>query len=424
MNQLQEKQNYLMSQYLIEKAVGKNVHLEHLEDLVFNQGYEGAEAALVYIEQLVGMLNEGSGEVAKITTKWDGAPAIICGIDPADGRFFVGTKSVFAKTEPKLVKTKRDLDKWYKEQPGLYEKLLISLKVLPKLGIGNVLQGDFMFDRDSIETADIDGKKMIEFTPNTITYAVPADSDLATRMLRAKMGIVFHTAYDGVSIEEMTASFGVDVSGLNQSKEVWFDDATYKDLTGLASLTPAEQRKIKNTIAAIGSTMRKIKPAKFNVVIENKEFSKFVKPFINQMVRDGKLVANPIVFLNEFLEFYKGKMQTEIDKIAAEKGEDNVGVANRLAKIKSKEEFLEDHSNALLGVLAIYKRLVELKLMIIEKLHQVEGLATFIKDGDQYKVTNPEGFVAVGHHGGAIKLVDRLEFSQQNFNAVNAWKGG
>jgi hypothetical protein len=45
----------------------------------------------------------------------------------------------------------------------------------------------------------------------------------------------------------------------------------------------------------------------------------------------------------------------------------------------------------------------------------VEGIGTFQKTGDGYRVTAPEGFVAIGHDGGAIKLVDRLEFSRTNF---------
>jgi len=411
----------LMTKYLAEAGPGKNTHMEHLEDLVFNHGYNGAEQAIDYITQVVSMLSDGTGESASITTKWDGAPTIVCGIDPSDGKFFVGTKTVF-NLEPKLVKNAASLKKYYGDRPDLMEIMGLALKVLPKLGIGGVMQGDFMFARDTIEQETINGEKMISFTPNTITYAVPAKSDLAARILRAKMGIVFHTAYEGADLASMQARFGVDVSGLNQSKEVWVDDATFKDITGKATLAKDELRKIANTIKAMEATMAKIRPEKFNVVIENKEFSKFIKPFINQLVREGKTVGTSTQFLNDFLDFYKGKIQIEIDKISAEKGPENVGIQNRIAKMQKKEEFLEDNSNAILGVLAIYKRIVELKLLIINKLHQVDGLHTFVKDGDSYKVTNPEGFVAIRQDGGAIKLVDRLEFSKQNFNAAKNWK--
>ena len=87
----------------------------------------------------------------------------------------------------------------------------------------------------------------------------------------------------------------------------------------------------------------------------------------------------------------------------------------RLAKIKAREDWIADNSNNLLGVLAVYKRIIELKQSILHKLSQVEGIGTFQKTEDGYKVTTPEGFVAIGHDGGAIKLVDRLEFSRTNF---------
>ena len=408
------------SQLLIE-ATKKNTHMEHLEDLVFNNGYEGAKEALAYIEQVKNMLADGTGTTGAITTKWDGAPAIICGIDPEDGKFFVGTKAVFSK-EPKLAKSAATLKKFYGDNPGLYEILTLALRHLPKLGISGVLQGDFMFDQASLERAVIDGERMITFTPNTITYAAKADSDIGREIARAKIGIVFHTRYTGDTLADMTAEFGISVAGLNQTKDVWFDDAVYKDLTGIASLKPDELAKINKGIAQAEATMNKLRPEKFDVVIKDREFARLVKPFINQMIRGGKLVGNPLAFLKDFLDFYKEKMNNEIEKIKAEKGENNVGVKNRLKKIKKKEEFIEDNSNALLGVLAVYKKLAELKGMLMAKLQQVEGLGTFVKNGDGYDVTTPEGFVVIGHDGSAVKLVDRIEFTQRNFNSSQKWR--
>lgn len=410
----------LMASYLTE-AAGKNVHMEHIEDLIFNDGFDGAKAALTYIDQVVAMLSKGSGAKATVTTKWDGAPAIVCGIDPADGRFFVGTKSVFGVKEPKIIKTVKNANDWYREkQPELADKLILSLKQLPKLGIAGVLQGDLMFDNVSsqLETTNINGESMITFTPNTITYAVPAKSDLAATMKRAKMGIVFHTVYQGADMQSMEASFGFNAGSLKKSKDVWADDATYEDLTGTASLTPLELGNINNLISAVEATMAKIRPAKFNVVIEDAEFKKYIKPYINKLVRADKSVGNITEFLNDFFEFYREKMQKEIDNLADPEGRAG---QSRVLKIKKQEEFLEDNMNHIAGVLAVFKRLTEIKLLLIAKLHQVEGMGTFIKDGDGYTVTNPEGFVAIGHDGGAVKLVDRLEFSKQNFNAVKQW---
>jgi hypothetical protein len=394
---------------LAEAAATKNTHLEHLEDLIFNSGYAGAVAALDYIESLRAMLGEGTGTTTKLTVKWDGSPAIICGVDPADGKFFVGTKSVFAKGTPRRCKTTKDIQEFYPEQVELQELLLAALKYLPKIGIGGVLQGDLMFTEGSVSTVNVNGEDCYVFTPNTITYAVPVNSQLGQRIAQAKLGIIFHTGYEGDSIETMKASFGVNVSGLNQHKDVWFDDATYKDYTGVASLTPSENVKISKYIAATSNTLEKINQTQFDIILHNKEFSRNIKPFINKMIRGGTHIGEPTEFLKQFITHYTNELTKDIDDPTSRKAQ------NRLVKIKEKEQWIADNSNTLLGILAIYKRIIELKHMVMHKLQQVEGIGTFQKTNDGYQVTTPEGFVAIGHDGGAIKLVDRLSFSRTNF---------
>jgi len=416
---------------LCESATEKAAHLEHIEDLIFNEGYLGAQKALNYIESIRSMLVQGSGKSSNITIKWDGAPSITCGIDPSDGKFFVGTKSVFAQGEPKICKTKRDIKKWYSERPGLADKLELCLKYLPGLGISGVIKGDLMFTASDLVNNTIDGENYLTFTPNTITYAVKADSALAKKMASAKLGIIFHTYYEGPDILHMNARFGFSVAGLNQSKNVWFDDAFYHDYTGIASLTPEENSNLQRGLGQAAITLRKITPHNFNKVLKtsatadkdsaNTEFSKFVKPFINSLVNAGQPLADPTKFLKQFVSYYKGEQEKAIAQLKG--GPDSKAAQARLSKIKEKEEFIADHSNTLLGVLAIYKKVIELKLIIIKKLTQIESYAnTFIKTDTGYQVTRPEGFVAVGHDGGAVKLVDRLEFSHANANAVKNWK--
>jgi hypothetical protein len=245
-------------------------------------------------------------------------------------------------------------------------------------------------------------------------------SELGSRIARSKLGIIFHTAYEGASLPEMSARFGAEVTGLNRTNDVWFDDATYKDYTGIASLTPAENSQISRTIGQAAITLKKINANKFDIILGNPEFANYIKPFINNMVRAGEQVGEPIAFLNRFLAYYKGKQETEIAKLRG--GPESAAAKARVAKIEQNEKFIEDNSNTLLGILAIYKRIIELKLMILAKIQKVESIGTFIKTDDGYKVTAPEGFVAIGHDGGAVKLVDRLEFSKQNFSATKAWK--
>ena len=453
---------------IFEAAEGKNVHLEHIEDEIYNLGYLGAQKALNYLEGLRRMFAQGEGEPTKVTVKWDGAPAIICGVDPADGEFFVGTKSVFAKTEPKLCKSERDINKFYGEQEGLAAKLKVALKSLSKLNIGGVLQGDLMFTPGDVETANIEGQDCYVFTPNTITYAVPVASELGNRIAAAKIGIIFHTAYEGASLPDMQASFGASVAGLTPSKDVWFDDATYKDFTGIASLTPEEDAQIKAVLLAAATTFRKITEADFNRIVFTgrkkisasgkeeetmTEFGTHIKPFINNLIRGGEQVGDPTTFLQNFMTYYRGKMEKDINDLMA--GSDftdeqseaiirymgttdaaqrkamqpelqqlkiKTAIITRVDNIVEKEKFIADNSNTLLGILAIYKRIVEAKLLILQKMQKIESIGTFIKTDDGYKVTAPEGFVAIGHDGGAVKLVDRIEFSRQNFNATKSWK--
>jgi hypothetical protein len=391
----------------------KNTHLEHLEDLVFNNGYAGAQEALNFVDSLRSMLADGAGSATKLTVKWDGSPAIICGIDPEDAKFFVGTKAVFSKGNPRRCKSMGDVIEYYPEQPELQEILKAALKYLSKLNIRGVVQGDLMFTPGTVTTEDVGGESCYVFTPNTITYAVPVNSTIGQRIAKAKIGIIFHTNYTGETIDTMTADFGVNVSSFTQVNDVWFDDATYKDYTGVASLTPEENAKIQNYLSAAVNTMTKIGPQRFDIVLGDKEFSRMVKPFVNKLIRAGNYAVEPTKFLSDFLQHFEAEMMKGIEDLSG--GIEGKPAQARIAKIKDKEQWIADNSNTLTGVLATYKRIIELKHMILQKLAQVEGIGTFQKTNDGYKVTAPEGFVAIGHDGDAVKLVDRLTFSRTNF---------
>jgi hypothetical protein len=140
---------------------------------------------------------------------------------------------------------------------------------------------------------------------------------------------------------------------------------------------------------------------------------------MNTKVRQGQSVGDPIAFLKEFTEYFKDKMEKEIGGLKG--GAESPAAQKRLARIAEKEKFIADNSNTLLGILAVYKQLISLKLMLISKLNKVESIGTFLKTDTGYKVTNPEGFVAIGHKGDAVKLNDRLEFNRANFTLAKEW---
>ena len=153
----------------------------------------------------------------------------------------------------------------------------------------------------------------------------------------------------------------------------------------------------------------------------------YVSKARSQLIASTKSNLNQVAKLNEETSqalkevvTLKGKQEAEIAKLKG--GPESKAAQDRIRKIQEKEQFIADNSNTLLGILAMYKKIVELKLIIISKLQQIESIGTFIKTESGYKVSKPEGFVAIGHDGGAVKLVDRIEFSRENFNATKQWK--
>lgn len=397
-----------------EAAEGKNLHLEHIEDLVFLQGKSGAQSALQYVNSVRDMLEEGGTANSNITVKWDGAPAIFCGIDPADGKFFVAKKGIFNK-DSKVYKTNADIDADISSE-GLNNKMKIALANLSKLGITNVLQGDLMYTRDDLESKNIDGEDSLVFQPNTIAYAVPKDSDLGKRIAASQMGIIFHTTYVGDTMQDMTASFGADVSSLNKSSNIWVDDAAYKDLSGQASLTKQENQQILKGLTVAANAL---KSADFTAV--SGEYKELMMQYVNARIkRNDTQISDPQEFATDFTQWYNDYIQKEISKLKNQDPEAKA-VKARTDKIQAQNDFVSNNMTGIASALAVYKDIIALKNMLLIKLNKVDSIKSMIRTDTGYEVVNPEGFVAIGKDGGAVKLVDRMEFSKNNFNAVKNW---
>ena len=245
--------------FIVEGKEGKNLQLEHLEDEVLNGGVQGVTMAFKFLDALQEMMNGSAKSSVKITTKWDGAPAIFCGKDPADGQFFVGTKSVFAQN-PKLCKTPKDVDEFYSES-GLNPKLKIALAKLKDVGIpdGHVFQGDMMFTSEDLKDKMIDGTDYVTCQPNTIVYAIPKNTPLAKQIKGCKVGVVFHTDYSGKGdLAEYRASFNPAVNKLKAPKDVWIQDAEYSDASGTAMFTAKESKDFSGMINLARAVSKKV----------------------------------------------------------------------------------------------------------------------------------------------------------------------
>jgi len=389
----------------------KNTHLEHLEDDIINRGADGGDNAINFLKAVRNML-AGSGKGTNMTVKWDGAPAIICGINPENGKFFVGTKSVFNKT-PKINYTTRDINR---NHGGVVaQKLSVCLAQLSRLRIKGILQGDLLFT-DDLKDITIDGEKMTSFTPNTITYAVPKDSDIGKRIGRAKMGIVFHTQYSGKKMDSLSASFGT-VTG-SSNRNVFLASAGYKETAVMFS--GSELSKFDAQIRMAEGSLRKAAPV-LNLMSKNISDDLSVgyrlKTYFNYYIKNSNSDMGKVrVMQNQFRDYFESILQNEIDSRKTPKGKEKF--------IKAKADglkFIDRNKQALYFAIASHITLGVAKNTLLQKMSQVQSIGNFLRTSTGYRVTAPEGYVAVDKVAGAIKLVDRLEFSRQNFTMPKGW---
>ena len=403
----------------------KNLHLEHIEDEIFNFGSDGLRSSIEFINSLREMLAGNSTRSLNITRKFDGAPAIFCGTDPEDGRFFVGTKGVFNK-EPKVVKEKSDIRK-LGYAGSLASRLELCLEHLPKLEIDGVLQGDLMFVNQDLQKTLIGGKQYTTFQPNTIVYATdPLQGNIDKIINKAELGIVLHTTYRGNTLPEMSASFGADISRLTKIPEVWVSSAEYRNLSGTVSLNSREHTILYSLMKNTGEKFKKFNVTKLDSFLrfQNNLPSNMkgagIKTYINSKIRKGTKLDNPIKDANEYVNYFEDFVfHKVIRKLKSENA-----IANRTKELNKNLKKIRSFLSIIRGSFEMYNNLVDAKSLIIDKLNQGPRKLnkTFVRTDTGYKVVNDEGFVAISTEtGNAVKLVDRLEFSYNNFNGIKSW---
>ena len=398
----------------LTEAAGKNLHLEHLEDEILNFGIAGGRSSIQFLQSLRDMFAGSSKSKLNVTVKWDGAPAVFAGPHPETGKFFVATKSLFRKrnAEGAIYYTDEDIDN---DKSGvLASKLKVCLAEFPKLGMTEILQGDLMFT-DDVSTTEIDGESHYTFTPNTIMYAVPVNSNIGREINNAKVGIVWHTTYKGDSVESLKASFGAKIPG--KSSTVWQDDATFKDVSGRATFTAKDTIKVTQLLSNAGKQFQRINSGKFNKFMRwndslgSSAVGASFKTYLNTYTRAGKtLPASGKVVQMYFKHFNDWWIKNKGDSPTQKQN-----LKRHLAEIRKATDTLKN-------VVDFMKFLIEAKLMIIKQLDSAKGIAkTFVKTDNGFKVVNPEGYVAIDKTGGAVKIVDKLEFSFNNFTVAKNW---
>jgi hypothetical protein len=402
--------------------MSKNTHLEHLEDSILLDGKQGASDAFKFLDLLAKTFTGQGNNNFKITTKWDGAPAIFCGMYPGTDQFFVGTKSVFNK-DAKINITPEDVDRNHGHAPGLVSKLKDALKYFPALGITGVAQGDLLFTDDK-KYETIDGKRCITFQPNTITYAIPEGSPFYEKAKRAKIGVVFHTTYKGNSVENLNATFGYDISKLNKSPDVLVLSAETGQLGKDTLITKQEKQRLMRMKTAGASLIRVAGNFLDEVAKQIEENDQLtvgprLKIYFNTYVRQGRRVSSAKKFVDDFKKYFQDEVKKAADKVKTPKAK-----AAKLAKLYAGLDFIESNETALLKAVGLYTTLQNAKNFFVRKLEKGEQFGTYLRTEDGYKITAPEGYVAISNGTNAVKLVDRLSFSVANFNVSKNWVAG
>ena len=381
--------------------------MTHIEDKVIYGGVKGTREAILALRSLrdtLGGVHEGS-----ISVKWDGAPAVFVGTDPRDGKFFVAKKGIFNKS-PKVYKTDADIDA--DTSGDLNSKLKLALKYLPELGIKGVIQGDFLYSKADVKKQKIKGKEYITFHPNTIVYAIPAGTEMAKEIISSKIGIVWHTTYTGKTFETMKASYGVDVSKLKNSKNVWSQDAMLRDHTKL-TMSAKDTEEVNAYLSEAGRIFNQISSTTLKQLENNSTLTATIETFNNTYVRRGEIVMDTASHVEKLIRYIREKYQKEIDKRTTEKGK-----SAQVAKLNEILSFFStSNKNSLKKMFDLQKVIVLAKLKLINTLDKLNSTKTFLKTKKGFRSTGQEGYVAIDKLGGdAVKIVDRMEFSFANFS--------
>ena len=391
-------------------------HLEHLEDEMLNYGVEGCKASVGFLQELRKMLG-CDNSTGFMQTKWDGAPAVVCGEEPLTGLFFVGTKSVFAQT-PKICYDDVDVDIHYPDGGELNRKLKFCLKYFKDLGIKGVVQGDLVFTPGDVRKENIHDEMLYTFRPNTITYAIPVDHDIGKKIGQAKVGVVFHTHYTGQDFLSMQAVAGAKVSSSNDVFSIDNDTPMHK-----VGLNHQEEIKFDKHVSNIekmcgdcGDFLDELVSNTGKSGDEKWHVASYLKPFFNAEIKAARTINNANTAFENLYNFYYDKTTAMLDKIKTASTK-----AQKSKLVHNSQNYLRDNQYKFKSMLGLYKELQTVKQMVIDKLDHLETFRTFAQTDKGYKVTGPEGYV-LHRNGDMIKFVNRLEFSYINFTLAKKWR--
>ena len=393
--------NYI--RFLAEADGQVNTHSTHVEEKFILDGPKGLDASVEGLRCIVDEI--GRGEIPAVSTKIDGI-ALFFGW--TDKGFFVSNKSLFNKT-PKIAYSNDEIKANWKAD--LFPMMSAALEYLPKVCPKDkcVYQGDFLFSNRTLKSVKVAGVDSWAWHPNIIEYTVSKTSAIGKSVAKAKMGIVVHTRYtwDGINPKTLgVAEFGISKKNFKNSKDVFLID-TISNL----SAQNGDVGFAKGDWDEIGSLLKDALAMKSKIdwdLLKDSGFSALLLPYYNTFVKSG--VIPPVAAR---VEGFKAHVQEKMEKAVASRKTEKGQAAQRALY----EPYLDVPAKSLESIFLTMDMLTKVKLMVLDQLNRYALYKNFVVTrGGDYISPKDEGFVIVKSAGRGLKLVDRLEFSRNNFS--------
>jgi hypothetical protein len=399
-----------LKEFLAEGRRSASLNLEHIDDQIWIRGAEGARDSVYFLRGLRSMLAGHVDQAVHVATQWDGAPDIVVGTNPDNGKFFISTRENF----PKVAYTEAQIDSHYSSP--LSNKLKIAFKYLKDLKIEAVLGGHIMFTPGDLKHEFIDGVEHVTFTPNRTTYAVPADSNLASKINRAKVGVVFDTEYKGWVLDSLKPSYNPHIANLTPSQDVWARDSTFIDSSGTVTFTERETQLMNAYLESAANVYNRIDQKVIDYIAQNDKIRRQIMSFIDREYKTGSWsTTTPSDKMARLLNYITISLNQDI--IDSKKSD-----TMRKREIEKRDVlgFYTKNYAALTDAFLFMSIIAAAKEMVLAKLKTIKSMG-FTKTAAGFKVANPDGFIAIDHTGKAVKLADRLEFSK-GLNTTTNWE--
>jgi hypothetical protein len=334
--------------------------------------------------------------------------------------FFVASKGIFNKT-PKINYTETDIET--NHSGGLADTLKVALQWLKKVVPNTkdkVYQGDILFTKDTIKHFQHNGKDLIGFHPNTIIYTVEKDSDIGKTIQNSEIGLAVHTEYEWNGEDPST----LKVSRFGISDDIFKDNSKVFIIDTISNLNPKQPLQFSSDqYDKINSNLKQIEKLAATVTWaifdQDAQLGQYLETFVNTYIRANKPYPSPDEMTEQFFDWIEQKVADEKGKLKTEKGKARVD--QRYASVRD----LKKDSIQIETMMKIFKLFSEVKLMIIRKLNEMSLYNNFVmKSNGDLVGTGEEGFVITQTNAKGAKLVDRFEFSKNNFasDIIKSWQ--